>query len=60
MAAKYEIERFKGSNFSLWKMIIKAVFRKIIAWQQLEIDPRRSLIMQNGMRWMAMLLLTYI
>jgi hypothetical protein len=60
MAAKYEIERFKGSNFSLWKMRIKAVLRKIIAWQQLEIDPRRSLIMQNGMRWMAMLLLTYI
>ena len=27
MAAKYEIERFK-SNFSLWKMRIKAILRK--------------------------------
>ena len=28
MATKYEIERFKGSNFSLWKMKIKAILRK--------------------------------
>ncbi|KAJ6885640.1 hypothetical protein NC651_026314 [Populus alba x Populus x berolinensis] len=28
MTAKYEIERFKGSNFSLWKMRIKAILRK--------------------------------
>jgi len=28
MAAKYEIERFNGSNFSLWKMRIKAILRK--------------------------------
>ncbi|KAH9672314.1 hypothetical protein KPL70_017673 [Citrus sinensis] len=28
MAAKYEIEKFNGNNFSLWKMKIKAVLRK--------------------------------
>jgi hypothetical protein len=28
MVAKYEIERFNGSNFSLWKMRIKAILRK--------------------------------
>jgi len=28
MATKYEIERFNGSNFSLWKMRIKAILRK--------------------------------
>jgi len=28
MTTKYEIERFKGSNFSLWKMRMKAVLRK--------------------------------
>jgi hypothetical protein len=28
MVAKYEIERFKGSNFSLWKMRINAILRK--------------------------------
>ena len=28
MATKYEIENFKGNNFSLWKMRIKAVLRK--------------------------------
>jgi hypothetical protein len=28
MAAKYEIERFNGSNFSLWKMRIKTILRK--------------------------------
>jgi hypothetical protein len=28
MATKYEIEKFNGSNFSLWKMRIKAVLRK--------------------------------
>jgi len=28
MAAKYEIERFKMSNFSLWKMRIKAILKK--------------------------------
>ena len=28
MAAKYEIERFNRSNFSLWKMRIKAILRK--------------------------------
>lgn len=28
MAAKFEIEKFNGSNFSLWKLKIKAVLRK--------------------------------
>ena len=28
MATKYEIEKFNGSNFSLWKMRIKAILRK--------------------------------
>jgi len=28
MAAKYEIERFNGSNFSLWKIRIKTILRK--------------------------------
>ena len=28
MAAKYEIQKFNESNFSLWKMRIKAVLRK--------------------------------
>jgi hypothetical protein len=28
MVAKYKIERFNGSNFSLWKMRIKAILRK--------------------------------
>ena len=28
MAAKYEIERFNGNNFSLWKMKMKAILRK--------------------------------
>jgi len=28
MAAKYEIERFNESNFSLWKMRIKTILRK--------------------------------
>ena len=28
MATKYEIEKFNGNNFSLWKMRIKAVLRK--------------------------------
>ena len=28
MATKFEIEKFNGSNFSLWKMKIKAVLRK--------------------------------
>ena len=28
MAAKFDIEKFNGSNFSLWKMKIKAILRK--------------------------------
>ena len=28
IATKYEIEKFKGNNFSLWKMRIKAVLSK--------------------------------
>jgi hypothetical protein len=28
MTVKYEIERFKGSNFSVWKMRIKTILRK--------------------------------
>ena len=28
MAAKYEIEKFNGNNFSLWKMKMKSVLRK--------------------------------
>ena len=28
MAAKYEIEKFNGKNFSLWKMKMKVVLRK--------------------------------
>ena len=28
MVAKYEIEKFNGNNFSLWKMKMKAVLRK--------------------------------
>jgi len=28
MAAKYEIEKFNRSNFSLWKLKMKAVLRK--------------------------------
>ncbi|KAF2294513.1 hypothetical protein GH714_012115 [Hevea brasiliensis] len=28
MAAKYEIEKFNGSNFSLWKLKIRAILRK--------------------------------
>ena len=28
MAAKYEIEKFNGNNFSLWKIKIKAILRK--------------------------------
>ena len=28
MAAKFEIEKFSGSNFSLWKLKIKAFLRK--------------------------------
>lgn len=28
MAAKFEIEKFNGSNFSLWKLKIKTVLRK--------------------------------
>ena len=28
MAVKYEIEKFNGNNFSLWKMKIKVVLRK--------------------------------
>ncbi|KAL5772607.1 hypothetical protein ACOSQ2_012531 [Xanthoceras sorbifolium] len=28
MAAKFEIEKFNGSNFSLWKLKIKAILRK--------------------------------
>nr|AFK43115.1 unknown [Lotus japonicus] len=28
MAAKFEIPKFSGSNFSLWKLKIKAILRK--------------------------------
>ena len=28
MAEKYEIEKFNGNNFSLWKMKMKAILRK--------------------------------
>ena len=28
MAAKYEIEKFNGNNFLLWKMKIKVIMRK--------------------------------
>ena len=28
MAANYEIEKFNGSNFSLWKMKMRAILRK--------------------------------
>ena len=28
MAAKYEIEKFNESNFSLWKLKMKAILRK--------------------------------
>ena len=28
MAAKFKIEKFDGSNFSLWKLKIKAILRK--------------------------------
>ena len=28
MAGKFEIEKFKGSNFPLWKLKIKAILRK--------------------------------
>jgi hypothetical protein len=45
----------------LFTSVNKAVSKRLLRqdlW--LGIGPRRSLIMQNGMRWMAMLLLTYI
>jgi len=28
MAAKFEIEKFNGRNFSLWKLKIRAILRK--------------------------------
>jgi len=28
MATKYEIQKYSGSNFSLWKLKIKAIMRK--------------------------------
>jgi len=28
MAAKFEIEKFNGSNFALWKLKMKAILRK--------------------------------
>ncbi|XP_058734825.1 uncharacterized protein LOC131606667 [Vicia villosa] len=28
MATKFEIEKFNGSNFSLWKLKMKAILRK--------------------------------
>ena len=28
MATKFEIEKFNGNNFSLWKLKIKAILRK--------------------------------
>ncbi|GJT19577.1 hypothetical protein Tco_0878283 [Tanacetum coccineum] len=28
MAAKFEIEKFNGNNFSLWKLKMKAILRK--------------------------------
>ena len=28
MAAKFDIEKFNGSNFSMWKIMIKTILRK--------------------------------
>ena len=39
MAAKYEIEKFSGSNFSLWKLKMKAVLRKDHCIAAIEVRP---------------------
>ena len=49
MAAKYEIERFSGSNFSLWKMRIKAILRNCLA-----IIRDRPAKITNNAKWNEM------
>ena len=39
MAAKFEIEKFNGSNFSLWKLKIRAVLRKDNCLEAIEGRP---------------------
>ena len=39
MAAKYEIEKFSGSNFSLWKLKMKALLRKDHCIVAIEVRP---------------------
>jgi hypothetical protein len=49
MAAKYEIERFSGRNFSLWKMRIKAILRNCLA-----IIGDRPAKITNNAKWNEM------
>jgi len=52
MKTKYEIQKFSGSNFSSWKLKIKAIMNRIV-WLQLKVDPV-GLKMKNERRWMTM------
>jgi len=52
MAAKFEIEKFNGRNFSLWKLKIRAILKKDNCLDA--IDGRTA--DKSGKRWMIMLL----
>ena len=41
MVVKYEIVKFNGSNFSLWKLKMKAVLRKDHCVAAIKIKPER-------------------
>lgn len=51
MTTKYEVEKFNGNNFSLWKMRMKAILRKDNCLAA--IGDRPAEIVDNG-KWNEM------
>ena len=48
MAAKYEIEKFNGSNFSPWKMKMRAILRKNMCLEAIGERPKE---ITDGKKW---------
>jgi len=57
MATKFMIEKFNGSNFSLWKLKIRTVLRKENCLDAIDGRPDLQIsLIKSEKRWMATLL----
>jgi len=57
MTTKFMIEKFNGSNFSLWKLKIRTVLRKENCLDAIDGRPDLQIsLTKSGKRWMATLL----